>query len=134
MLSISSRSRLVAAASPFAIAATLVTSSTAFAQDAPAVPVVTADPQAPDTGRPIRKMTTPPTVDRRDRFPCPLRSATSTKKRQDQIVEAVNAEDIGKLPDNTSLSRLRACPALPPSAPTAAPTSSRSAASVRIFR
>ena len=33
-------------------------------------------------------------------FRAALQSATNTKKRTDQVVEAVNAEDIGKLPDN----------------------------------
>ncbi|HYI42488.1 MAG TPA: TonB-dependent receptor, partial [Sphingomicrobium sp.] len=42
-------------------------------------------------------------------FRAALAGATATKKRTDQIVEAVNAEDIGKLPDNSigeSIARL----------------------------
>jgi iron complex outermembrane receptor protein len=112
MLSISSRTRLVAAASPFAIAATLVTSGTAFAQDAPAVPVVTADPQAPDTGANPQDDNAADSSIVVTGFRASLRSATSTKKRQDQIVEAVNAEDIGKLPDNSIAESIARLPGL----------------------
>jgi iron complex outermembrane receptor protein len=116
MLSISSRTRLVAAASPFAIAATLVTSGTAFAQDAPVVPVVTTDPQAAADAQ--QASANPQDSKAADSaivvtgFRAALRSATATKKRQDQIVEAVNAEDIGKLPDNSIAESIARLPGL----------------------
>src|SRR3982750_136564 len=118
MVRISSRSRLVTAASPFAVAAMLATSGTAWAQNAPTVPVVTADPQAPADAQ--QASANPQDANAADSsivvtgFRAALRSATATKKRQDQIVEAVNAEDIGKLPDNSiaeSIARLPAPPA-----------------------
>jgi iron complex outermembrane receptor protein len=94
----------------------LATSGTAFAQDAPAVPVVTADAQAAAAAE--QASANPQDSNAADSsiivtgFRAALRSATSTKKRQDQIVEAVNAEDIGKLPDNSIAESIARLPGL----------------------
>ena len=117
MISISSRSRLAAATSPLAVAMVLAatpawgqdaqqpaitgaaSAATAAAQPA-TVPESEANPSAPNAEQSSIVVTG---------FRAALRSATATKRRTDQIVEAVNAEDIGKLPDNSigeSIARL----------------------------
>lgn len=45
-------------------------------------------------------------------FRASLQSAVNTKKRQDQIVESVSAEDIGKLPDNSIAESIARLPGL----------------------
>jgi len=45
-------------------------------------------------------------------FRASLRNSTNTKKRTDQIVEAVSAEDIGKLPDNSIAESIARLPGL----------------------
>lgn len=103
-----SRGRFHAAASPIAIASALLIASPAFAQEA-APPPAADEPEAQDAAaQPVDDQTSanPQDTEAEDTaiivtgFRAALRSATATKKRQDQIVEAVNAEDIGKLPDN----------------------------------
>jgi iron complex outermembrane receptor protein len=87
-----SRARLAAAVSPLAIGLSMI-SSPALAQDATGSPAVTAEPgatPAPDEDEPEIVVTG---------FRASLQSAVNTKKRADQIVESVSAEDIGKLPD-----------------------------------
>ena len=121
MISIYSRSRLAAAVSPLALAmaltatpawaddaqqatitgtasasaatATAAASTAAAAQDQaqPATSNSEANPQAPNADQSSVVVTG---------FRAALRSATATKKRTAEVVEAVNAEDIGKLPDN----------------------------------
>ena len=101
MTDYSLRSRFFAAASPMAmgLALTMGASGT-WAQ----TPQPTAEEQAPESQEPTSE--TLPAAESDEEtivvtgFRAALRSATATKKRQDQIVEAVNAEDIGKLPDN----------------------------------
>jgi iron complex outermembrane receptor protein len=108
MINISSRSRLVAAASPLAVAmalsatpswgqatqAVITGSASAAAQPAAAPPTGTSDSSASPS----------PNSDQRSGiivtgFRASLQSAISKKKKSDQIVESVSAEDIGKLPD-----------------------------------
>ncbi len=102
MTHFTSRTRLAAAASPIAIALAMLASPAVAQDDAVANPVAgteegetaTGDTPAPgpaadDTGSIVVTG-----------YRAALRNATNTKKRQDQIVEAVNSEDIGKLPDN----------------------------------
>lgn len=102
MINISSRSRMIAAASPLAVAMAL-TAAPALAQDAtPAVTGVqtaAAAQQAPDSSA-----SPTPSADNSKGivvtgFRASLQSAVSKKKKADQIVESVSAEDIGKLPD-----------------------------------
>ncbi|MES2119051.1 MAG: TonB-dependent receptor [Pseudomonadota bacterium] len=115
MTNASSRSRLIAATSPLALGLMLA-SQPAFAADKPLVVTgaETAAVAAQDTAAPAPTSANPNDTKAEGDivvtgFRAALRSATSTKKRQDQIVEAVNAEDIGKLPDNSiaeSIARL----------------------------
>src|SRR5436190_18465346 len=108
MISISSRSRLVAAASPLALAMVMA-SSPASAQATPAVTgaasaATAAQPNAaPTQGDQSANPT--PQADQASSyivvigFRASLQNAVNKKKRSDQIVESVSAEDIGKLPD-----------------------------------
>jgi iron complex outermembrane receptor protein len=101
MMTKSLRWRLAAATSPLALAMTLA-ATPAAAQDAPPVDPAVAQPVDPADAQP----TVPPEeVAPADSaivvtgFRAALQSAVNTKKRADQIVESVSAEDIGKLPD-----------------------------------
>ena len=96
-----SRTRFAAAASPMALAvAMLVGAGPASAQETTDPNVaVTADAQAADAA--------PTSTDAASQgeivvkgFRAALQSSVNTKKRTDQVVESVTAEDIGKLPDN----------------------------------
>ena len=99
------RSRWTVAASPLAMGLALaVTANPALAQDAPAEdPNATtaedAEAAQEDAASPAPGGAEDETIVVRG-FRAALQSATSTKKRTDQVVEAVTAEDIGKLPDN----------------------------------
>ena len=101
MISISSRSRLAAAASPLAVAMMLA-GSPAWAEEAQpgitgAASAATAAQPAADTANP-----TPTTNDQGivvTGFRASLQNSVNKKKKSDQIVESVSAEDIGKLPD-----------------------------------
>jgi iron complex outermembrane recepter protein len=113
MTGLTSRSRLAAAASPLAICLAFA-SSAAYAQDT--TPPPTTDPSAAvqtgqevpaDEGATQAKPEDSPIVV--TGFRASLQNAVNTKKRADQIVESVSAEDIGKLPDASiaeSISRL----------------------------
>ncbi|MEO8548197.1 MAG: TonB-dependent receptor [Sphingomicrobium sp.] len=99
-----SRTRFAAAASPMALAvAMLVGASPVSAQDTtdpqadPNV-AVTADAQAVDTSSPTDATKEGEIVVKG--FRAALQSSVNVKKRTDQVVESVTAEDIGKLPDN----------------------------------
>src|SRR5690348_7928630 len=120
MTSMTSRSLLVAAASPIAIAATLC-ASPAFAQDAQAANVAmtgaaSAATVQPTTPPPSDTAANPQNTDQSTNsqivitgFRAALRSSTAKKKNAETVVESVNAEDIGKLPDNSigeSIARL----------------------------
>ena len=107
MSSTSCTSRLAAAVSPLALALGLLAAGPAHAQETPPV-----EEQA-DADKPAQKDTQANPQDteanRSDDAPgaivvtgfrAALQSAVTTKKRQDQVVESVTAEDIGKLPDN----------------------------------
>ncbi|WP_300973846.1 TonB-dependent receptor [Sphingomonas sp. LHG3406-1] len=87
-------SRLALAASPLAIGLALV-ATPAAAQTAPAEEPTAADEAAAE---PITEAEGEAIVV--TGFRRALESAINTKKRQEQVVEAVSAEDIGKLPDN----------------------------------
>src|SRR3954469_605119 len=104
MISISSRSRLVAAASPIAVAMAMA-SSPASAQDAAQQPVITGAASAATAAQPTDQGANPtPQADQGSNivvtgFRASLQNAINKKKKADQIVESVSAEDIGKLPD-----------------------------------
>ena len=98
----SSRWRLAAAASPFALALSFVAAPAAAQTTEP------ADPNAPNVAV-TQETTDSPTEEAADTgeaiivtgFRASLQSAIGTKKRSDQIIESVSAEDIGKLPDQS---------------------------------
>src|SRR4051794_9457852 len=109
MISISSRSRLVAAASPLALAIVMA-SSPARAQDAQpgitgaASAATAAQPNAAPTQGDQSANPTPQSDQASGNivvtgFRASLQNAINKKKKADQIVESVSAEDIGKLPD-----------------------------------
>jgi iron complex outermembrane receptor protein len=109
----STRLRLATAVSPFAMALSMAAPSAALAQaatidptqDQPAAAAAEATQSTPadaatETDEKVIVVTG---------FRAALQSAVSTKKRNDQIVESVSAEDIGKLPDasiSESIARL----------------------------
>jgi iron complex outermembrane receptor protein len=110
MNSTTSRLRLATAASPFALALSLAAASPAFAQTGPAAdPAVTAVPGDETTNAPADQAAATGDEVVVTGFRAALASAVGTKKRSDQIVESVSAEDIGKLPDasiSESIARL----------------------------
>ena len=95
MTIISSRSRLIAAVSPLAIGMVMLvgTASSAQAQDVPATGASTADPNSQVA--PVSDDNTIVVTG----FRASLQNAINKKKKSDQIVESISAEDIGKLPD-----------------------------------
>ena len=116
MISMSSRSLLVAAVSPFAMMIALspalaATDSTAAgaaatAQPVPPPPGDSTAPAAVPTGTPG---TSNDTIVITGSYARSIANANSIKKRAVNVVEAISAEDIGKLPDvsiTDSLSRL----------------------------
>lgn len=121
MVITSSRSRLVGAASPLALAAMLC-GSPAWAQDAtPAVTgTETAAAAQPATPPPSDTAANPQNADQPQEgkaivvtgFRASLRSSTSKKKTSETVVESVNAEDIGKLPDNSIAESIARLPGL----------------------
>src|SRR5256885_838147 len=107
MISISLRSRLVAAASPLAVAMVMA-SSPASAQETPAVTgaasAATAAQPNDQATQNDRGANPTPQADQNTGivvtgFRASLQNAINKKKKADQIVESVSAEDIGKLPD-----------------------------------
>ncbi|HEV8407496.1 MAG TPA: TonB-dependent receptor, partial [Sphingomicrobium sp.] len=106
MIRISSRSRLAAAASPLAVAMAF-SGTPAFAQDAQtttAQPVITGAASAAVAAQPDQGANPVPQADQGPAiivtgFRASLQNAVAKKKKSDQIVESVSAEDIGKLPD-----------------------------------
>lgn len=111
MTSLTSRSRLAAAVSPLAFCLAF-TSGTAFAQE-------TAPPADPSAAVTTGQETA--AADQADEaqpsegtivvtgFRASLQNAVNTKKKSEQVVESISAEDIGKLPDASiaeSISRL----------------------------
>lgn len=119
MTNVSSRWRLAAAASPLAL---MMAASPAFAEDAAAQATITGAASAAtatQAATPADQAAANPRDTKADSsqivvtgFRAALRSATNTKKRQDQVVEAVNAEDIGKLPDNSIAESIARLPGL----------------------
>ncbi len=87
MTSISSRSLLVAAASPLAL---IAATTPAWGQEQQAAPAAQATADA--SGQQPSIVITG--------FRAALRSATAKKKNSETVVESVSAEDIGKLPDS----------------------------------
>ena len=117
MIKTSSRWRFAAAVSPLAL---VIATTPAMAKDAD--PAITGAESAATAAQP-GGAASQAAADTQDPnasqgsivitgFRAALRSATSTKKRQDQIVEAVNAEDIGKLPDNSIAESIARLPGL----------------------
>jgi iron complex outermembrane recepter protein len=104
MITMSSRSRLAAAASPLALAMALA-ATPAWADQAP--PTITgaasAATAAQTPGTSDNSANPTPQADQGNivvtGFRASLQSAVNKKKKADQIVESVSAEDIGKLPD-----------------------------------
>ena len=99
MMNLSSRSRFVAAASPLAVA-TMLASSPALAQETQAAAVAITGQATQDTAATTQDTNAGDQAIVVTGFRASLRSSTATKKKTDQVVEAVTAEDIGKLPDN----------------------------------
>jgi iron complex outermembrane receptor protein len=112
------RARLAGASSLALGCALMLGASPAAAQDAgttaapattqPAEPITSVDP-ADTTNAPVDKATEEGDAIVVTGFRGALQSAVNTKKRSDQIVESVSAEDIGKLPDasiSESIARL----------------------------
>jgi len=107
MINISSRTRLVVAASPLAVAMVLATGQPAWAQATQTADVAVTGQASADTAAqaPAQTSAAPtPTSDDQGAivvtgFRASLQNAINKKKRADQIVESVSAEDIGKLPD-----------------------------------
>lgn len=112
MTNFATRSRLAAAVSPLALVLAAAGAAPAFAQDTDPNVAVTQVPQADETeSAPLDNVSSEQPEDTIvvTGFRGALQSAVNTKKRNDQIVESVSAEDIGKLPDasiSESISRL----------------------------
>jgi iron complex outermembrane receptor protein len=108
MTSASSRSLLLAA-SPLAVAAVIASTQPAWAQQAdPAITgaasAATAAQPAPPTTASDNSASPSPNADAGSNivitgFRAALQNSINKKKKADQIVESVSAEDIGKLPD-----------------------------------
>lgn len=102
MINISTRSRFVAAASPLAVA-TMLASGPAWAQQSEAAAVAVTGAASQDTASQSSESPTPNADDQGaivvTGFRASLQNAINKKKKSDQIVESVSAEDIGKLPD-----------------------------------
>ena len=115
MKPISTRSHFAATVSPLAIGLAMVLSAgAAQAQDTGTPPPVADEAVAEEPGT-TQQGATPAPVEPDEGtivvtgFRASLQSAVGTKKRSEQVVESVTAEDIGKLPDNgigESISRL----------------------------
>jgi iron complex outermembrane recepter protein len=106
MVIISSRSRLAAAASPIALAMALTASPAWAADEQPTITgAASAATAAAQPAQPSDTSANPtPQADQGGSivvtgFRASLQSAINKKKKSDQIVESVSAEDIGKLPD-----------------------------------
>jgi iron complex outermembrane receptor protein len=102
MTSISSRSLLVAAASPLAL---IVATTPAWAQDGqPGITGAASSATAAQAPATDQGASPTPQADEAPAivvtgFRASLQNAVNKKKQSDQIVESVSAEDIGKLPD-----------------------------------
>lgn len=112
MTNFASRSRLAAAVSPLALGlAAAAGAAPASAQDAADVAVTQLPPQGETESAPVDNVSSDKPEDAIvvTGFRGALQSAVNTKRRNDQVVESVSAEDIGKLPDASiaeSISRL----------------------------
>ncbi len=112
MMTISSRSRFVAAASPLAIA-TILASSPASAQETQAASVAVTGQATQDTAaNPQDTSATDQGAIVVTGFRASLRSSTAKKKTSETVVESVTAEDIGKLPDNSIAESIARLPGL----------------------
>jgi iron complex outermembrane receptor protein len=103
MISISSRTRLATAASPLAVAMVLASGQPAWAQVTQAANVAVTGQATQDAAAQDSASPTPNATDQGaivvTGFRASLQNAINKKKKADQIVESVSAEDIGKLPD-----------------------------------
>ena len=111
MMKLSSRSRFVAAASPLAVA-TMLASSPALAQETQAASVAVTGQATQDTAANAQDTTTADQAIVVTGFRASLRSSTAKKKTAETVVESVNAEDIGKLPDNSIAESIARLPGL----------------------
>src|SRR5262245_47457081 len=111
MMTISSRSRFVAAASPFAIA-TMLASSPAQAQETQAASVAVTGQATQDAAATTQDANADDKAIVVTGFRASLRSSTAKKKNSETVVESVNAEDIGKLPDNSIAESIARLPGL----------------------
>ena len=104
MKAVSTRSQFAATVSPLAIGLAMLVASPVLAQDVTepvdpnATTVEDAEPTQDDAASPAPAQTADETIVVTG-FRAALQSAVNTKRRQEQIVESVTAEDIGKLPD-----------------------------------
>jgi len=121
MTRLTSRSRLAAAVSPIAFTLALAAGSgPAWAQDtATATEAEQAAQQAAEDAAKAAQDAEAAQDEAAQTqsivvtgFRAALQNATSTKKRSDQIVESVSAEDIGKLPDNSIAESIARLPGL----------------------
>lgn len=92
-----SRSRAALQATPVAAAVAVLLCTTGAAQAQQAAPAATATPTETITITGIRRG---------------IESAISVKKNNDGVVEAISAEDVGKLPDNTVADAISRLPGL----------------------
>lgn len=115
MTTISSRSRLAAATSPLALVLALA-ATPAFAQQPVSPPpppgTATTDPEASPPTTVADASTTDDKQIVVTGFRAALRSSTAKKKSAETVVESVNAEDIGKLPDNSIAESIARLPGL----------------------
>jgi iron complex outermembrane receptor protein len=115
MMTFTKRSRFVAAASPLAMA-TMLASSPAWAEATAATSVAVTGAASQDTAA-ADATAAPATTDAEPGivvtgFRASLRSSTAKKKNAETVVESVNAEDIGKLPDNSIAESIARLPGL----------------------
>ena len=109
MSKISSRWRLAAAASPLALALSLAAAPATAQTTEPVDPAATATAQEAPADEQVEEATPSDETIVVTGFRAALQNSVNTKKRSDQIVESISAEDIGKLPDASiaeSISRL----------------------------
>src|SRR4051794_14958601 len=124
MTTISSRSRLAAATSPLALVLALA-ATPAFAQGQPVTPSDQAAADAAQVAADAATAKADAATAAADAqaasddkqivvtgFRASLRSSTAKKKSAETVVESVNAEDIGKLPDNSIAESIARLPGL----------------------
>lgn len=116
MTSVSSNSRFWLAASPLALCAALIATPAAAQTTTPTEAEQAAQAEADAAAAASQPATTDAETDQNTvvvtGFRASLQSAVNTKKRNEQIVESVSAEDIGKLPDASIAESIARLPGL----------------------